>query len=39
MTTVEQDRELAQAGGLLDALRAAEVELRQSYSRMLAVVA
>lgn len=39
MTTVEQDRELAQAGGLLDALRTAEAELRRSYSRMLEVVA
>ena len=28
-----------QAGGLLDALRAAEAELRRSYSRMLEVVA
>lgn len=39
MTTVVQDRELAQADGLLDALRAAESELRRSYSRMLEVVA
>ncbi|MGH3906167.1 MAG: DUF222 domain-containing protein [Pseudonocardiaceae bacterium] len=39
MTAVEQDHQLAHAEGLLDALRAAEVELRRSYSRMLDVVA
>ncbi|MGH3797584.1 MAG: DUF222 domain-containing protein, partial [Pseudonocardiaceae bacterium] len=39
MTTVEQDHQLAHAEGLLDALRAAEVEFRCSYARVLDVVA
>ncbi len=39
MTTVEQDRQHVQADSLLDALRVAEANLRQSYFRMLEVVA
>lgn len=39
MSTVEQAHELTRIDGLLDTLRAAETEFRQSYSRVLDVVA
>ena len=38
MTTGELDRAEARIDGLLDALRDAEAEFRQSYSRVLRVV-
>ena len=38
MTTVEQDRAEARIDGLLNALRDAEADFRQSYSRVLGVV-
>ncbi|MGH3902423.1 MAG: hypothetical protein ACRDTA_30045 [Pseudonocardiaceae bacterium] len=39
MTTVEEDGTQARVDGLLEVLRAAEVDFRQSYSRVLDVAA